>query len=138
MTDLYWTCAGIVLALLTMRFRGPILRALKRFDDENVRRIHRQAEEVRDPNAHLRHTMAMADEQVEPVQEIRTGRSVQYLFEAEIFDNRDDAEEARARRVGVVARRFYDDLPSALAGAPERGRMSARERASQRWKKTIH
>jgi hypothetical protein len=44
----------------------------------------------------------------------------------------------RARRVGVVARRFYDELPAALAGATERGRMSARERASQRWKRTIH
>lgn len=138
MTDLYWMCAGIFVVLLTMRLRGPILRALKRFDDENVRRIQHQAEEVHDPKAHFRHTMAMADEQVEEVQEIRVGKSTQYLFEAKAFATRAEAEEMRAMRVGVVARRFYDELPAALAGAPERGRMSARERASQRWKRTIH
>jgi len=38
----------------------------------------------------------------------------------------------------VVARRFYDELPAALAGVAERGRMSARERASSRWKRTVH
>lgn len=138
MNDLYWMCGGILLALLTMRFRGPVLRALKRFDDENVQRIRRQAEEVHDPKAHFRHAMEMADEQVEPVQEIEVGKAVQYLFEAQVFASRAEAEEMRAMRVGVVARRFYDDLPAALAGAPERGRMSARERASARWKRTIH
>lgn len=138
MTDLYWTCAAIFAALLTMRFRKPILNALKRFDDENVRRIRRQAEDMRDPRAHFRHTMAMADEQVEPVQEVQVGKATRYLFEAQLFATRAEAEDMRAMRVGVVARRFYDDLPAALAGAPERGRMTARERASQRWKKTIH
>ena len=49
--------------------------------------------------------------------------------------DKEDAEEARAERVGVIARRFYQELPAALAGARQRGRMSARERASQKWKR---
>ena len=49
------------------------------------------------------------------------------------------AEEMRARRIGVVARRFYDELPAALTARSEpRSNLSARERASQRWKRTIH
>ena len=45
----------------------------------------------------------------------------------------------RARRVGVVARRFYEELPTALASRSEaRSPLSARERASQRWKRTIN
>jgi hypothetical protein len=80
----------------------------------------------------------VANEQVEEVQEIKVGAATHYLFEAEVYATRDEAEEMRASRVGVVARRFYEELPAALAGAAERGRMSARERASQRWKQTVH
>jgi hypothetical protein len=62
-----------------------------------------------------------------------------YLFEAQAFETRDEAEEMRARRIGVVARRFYEELPTALAARSEpRSNLSARERASSRWKKTIH
>ena len=44
-----------------------------------------------------------------------------------------------ARRIGVVARRFYQELPAALMSRSEpRSNLSARERASQRWKRTIH
>jgi hypothetical protein len=67
------------------------------------------------------------------VQEIRKGGQVQYLFETAIYASREEAEEARAMRVGTIARRFYQELPAALAGSKTRGRMSARERASQRW-----
>jgi MoxR-like ATPase len=84
----------------------------------------------------------MANEQVELVQEVRTGAAVQYLFETEIYFTREDAEEARAERVGVIARRFYQELPAALAGSKVRGRRSARERAAQRWSRrndeTLH
>jgi hypothetical protein len=44
----------------------------------------------------------------------------------------------RARRVGVMARRFYEELPAALMGRETPQNLSARERASQRWKRTIH
>ena len=56
-----------------------------------------------------------------------------------MYATREEAEEMRARRVGVVARRFYEELPAALMSRGEpRSNLSARERASQRWKRTIH
>jgi hypothetical protein len=111
---------------------------LKRFDQANVARIAQQERDKADANAHFRHALDVANEQVEEVQEIKTGDVTHYLFEAQVFTTREEAEEMRAQRVGVVARRFYDELPAALAGAAERGRMSARERASSRWKRTVH
>ena len=135
MTDVLWACAFVLVCIGFYRYALP---ALKRFDQANVARIEQQARDKADANAHIRHALEVADEQVEEIQEIKTGDITRYLFEAQIFVTRDEAEEMRARRVGVVARRFYDELPAALAGAAERGRMSARERASSRWKRTVH
>ena len=70
--------------------------------------------------------------------DIEGGDTIQYLFEAEVFLHRDEAEQARAQRVGVLARRFYAELPAALASRNDRAPLSARERAAQRWKRTIH
>ena len=131
----------IILALLLYRYHRSILAALKRFDDENVARIQRQENERFDPTAHIRHALEVADEQVEAVQEItvpdaRTGQPVtRFLFEAEAFGTRNEAEEARARRVGAIARRFYAELPQALAGQEPRSPLSARERAARRWRR---
>jgi hypothetical protein len=137
--NVYWACGFVLACILFYRFGLP---ALNRFDQENRRRIAEQERDKADPQAHFRHAIEVADEQVEEVQEIRTGNAVQYLFETQIYFTREDAEEARAERVGVIARRFYQELPSALAGAHSRSRMSARERASQKWKRgrdeTIH
>lgn len=135
MTNVLWACAFVLTCIAFYRFGLPWL---KRFDAANVARIAQQDRDKADANAHFRHALDVANEQVEEVQEIKTGSVTHYLFEAQVFANRDEAEEMRAGRVGVVARRFYDELPAALAGAAERGRMSARERASQRWKKTVH
>ena len=96
--------------------------------------IEQQARDKSDANAHFRHALDVANEQVEAVQEIGSGITRQYLFETEIYLTREEAEEARAERVGVIARRFYQELPAALAGARTRGKMSARERASQKWR----
>ena len=123
-------CAFVLACILFYRFAIP---ALKRFDDENVRRIKVQETETSDPQAHFRHALDVANEQVEAVQEIRAGSAIQYLFETVIYFSREEAEEARAERVGVIARRFYQELPAALAGARPRGQRSARERASQKW-----
>jgi hypothetical protein len=87
--------------------------------------------------------MQMADEQVEAVQEIKVGSVTQYLFETEIFLTRDAAELRRADRVGVLARRFYAELPAALSERGEaRAPLSARERAAKRWSRgggpTLH
>jgi hypothetical protein len=145
MRDLIWTCALILVGILTMRFRNQILDALKRFDKQNVERIARQQQDLKDPNAHFRHALEVADEQVEPVEQIkipdaRTGLPVtHYLFEAEVFATSEEAEQMRAARVAVVARRFYSELPQALAArSAPRSKLSARERASQRWKRTLH
>jgi len=130
MTNVLWACGFVLVAILFYRFAIP---ALRRFDAANVKRIAEQAKETADPNAHFRHALSVADEQVEAVQEIKVGNTIQYLFETDIFANRDDAEQARAARVAVIARRFYQELPAALAGRPARGSMSARERANARW-----
>jgi hypothetical protein len=135
MTGVYWACAFVLVCIAFYRFGLPWL---KRFDAANVARIAQQERDKADANAHIRHALDVAGEQVEEVQEIKVGTATHYLFEAQVYVTRDEAEEMRAQRVGVVARRFYEDLPAALAGAAERGRMSARERASQRWKKTVH
>jgi hypothetical protein len=135
MTNVLWACAFVLACIGFYRFGLPWL---KRFDQANVARIAQQARDKADANAHFRHALEVANEQVEEVQEIKTGDVIRYLFEAQAFATREEAEDMRAQRVGVVARRFYDELPAALAGAPERGRMSARERASSRWKRTVH
>ena len=135
MTGVLWACAFVLVCIGFYRYGLPWL---KRFDQANVARIAQQERDKADANAHFRHALDVANEQVEEVQQIKTGDVTHYLFEAQVFATRDEAEEIRAQRVGVVARRFYEELPAALAGAAERGRMSARERASSRWKRTIH
>ena len=135
MTNVLWACAFVLACIGFYRFGLPWL---KRFDADNVARIAQQERDKADANAHFRHALDVANEQVEEVQEIKTGEITRYLFEAQVFASREEAEEMRAQRVGVVARRFYEELPAALAGAAERGRMSARERASSRWKRTVH
>ena len=135
MENVLWACAFVLVCIGFYRYGLPIL---KRFDQANVARIAREQRDRAEPNAHIRHALEVADEQVEEVQEIKVGSVTHYLFETQVFASREEAEEMRATRVGVVARRFYEELPAALAGTAERGRMSARERASQRWKRTVH
>jgi len=135
MTNVYWACAFVLACILFYRFALP---ALRRFNDANIRRIVQQEQDKTDPNAHVRHTLEMAEEQVEPVQEISAGGVPQYLFETEIFATRAEAEDRRAERVGALARRFYNELPAALSGRGARAPLSARERAARRWKRTIH
>jgi len=135
MTNVLWAC-GFVLACIAFYRYG--LPWLKRFDQANVARIAQQERDKADANAHIRHALDVAAEQVEEVQEIKTGDITHYLFEAQVYATREEAEEMRARRVGVVARRFYDELPAALMGREQPQNLSARERASARWKRTIH
>ena len=138
--DVYWAAAFVLAMIALYRFGVPLLR---RFDEDNVRRIIQQERDKSDPNAHFRHTLEMANEQVEEVQEIKVGAVTQYLFETEIFLSREEAEQRRAERVGVLARRFYAELPAALTSRSEqRSPLSARERASRRWTRrggdTVH
>jgi hypothetical protein len=136
MTNVLWACAFVLGCIAFYRFGLPWL---KQFDARNVARKEREVRDRADANAHIRHALEVAEEQVEEIQEIKTGDITRYLFEAEVFATRDEAEEMRARRIGVVARRFYDELPAALMSRGEpRSNLTARERASQRWKRTIH
>ncbi|HTW33649.1 MAG TPA: hypothetical protein VMD53_03445 [Rhizomicrobium sp.] len=120
MSNLYWTCAFIFVALLVYRFREVWLGALRRFDERNVERLEQEQRDKTDPIAHFRHTLTVAGEQVEEVQEIvepdeRTGDPVtRYLFNAEKFATREEAEEARNIVVVAKARIFYRHLPAAL------------------------
>ena len=134
--NMLWACAFVLACIGFYRFGLP---RLKRFDRANVARIAQQERDKADANAHFRHALDVANEQVEEVQEIKTGDVTHYLFEAQVFATRDEAEAMRAQRVGVVARRFYEELPTALMARSEaRSPLSARERASHRWKRTIH
>src|SRR5258708_13974612 len=127
MENVLWACAFVLVCIGFYRFGLPWL---KRFDAANVARIEQQARDKADANAHIRHALEVAAEQVEEIQEIKTDDITRYLFEAQVFVTRDEAEEMRARRVGLVARRFYDELPAPLPGPAQRGRMSPRQLAS--------
>lgn len=136
MTDVYWTCALVLACIAFYKFGWP---RMQKFDQDNVERIAQQARDKTDANAHFRHALDIADQQVEEVQEAKVGDITHYIFEAQAFTTRAEAEDMRARRVGVVARRFYEELPAALMARSEpRSNLSARERASARWKRTIH
>lgn len=111
----------IVVGLGLFYWFGPkLVAAFKRFDDENRSRIEADARDRRDRNAHIRHTLAVAGEQVEEIVEInetdpRTGTPVtRYIFEGERFATRDEAEKVRAEKIGRIAMGFYQDLPKAL------------------------
>ncbi len=135
MQNVLWACAFVLTCIAFYRYGLP---RLKRFDDANVARIAQQERDKADTNAHIRHALDVAEQQVEEVQEVKVGTVTHYLFEAEVFATREDAEEMRARRIGSVARRFYEELPAALMGREQPQNLSARERASARWKRTIH
>lgn len=116
------TTFGIILAgLLLYRFRVTILAAVQRFDRANRDRIEEQKRERMDPLAHFRHTLALAEEQFEPVSEIVVNdprlatKVTRYIFLGEQFASRDGAERARAEKVREKAREFYRELPMALA-----------------------
>ncbi|MGH6829301.1 MAG: hypothetical protein ACREFW_10375 [Rhizomicrobium sp.] len=128
--NLLWASGLVLAAILVYRFGLP---ALRRFDAENVARLEREERDKTDPSAHIRHALEVAEEQVEPVTEIKVGDGVRYLFESEIYDERPAAEEARANRIGAIARRFYAELPRAMGGQERRTPLGARERAARRW-----
>ncbi|MBV9992850.1 MAG: hypothetical protein JOZ72_16350 [Alphaproteobacteria bacterium] len=97
------------------------LRQLRRFDQGNRERIEAETRDRRDTNAHFRHTLELAEEQVEDVSSItisdpRTGNPVKrWLFEGEQFMNEDDARAVRAEKLRAIAIGYYRELPAALA-----------------------
>lgn len=131
---MFWnltTVTLIALAGIAFYWVWPKLSAaLKRFDDDNRDRIVRDWQDRRDGKAHIRHTLEVAEEQVEAVVEIddtdpRTATPVKrYSFEGIWYATRDEAERMRAEKIGEIARGFYRDLPAALAARRRDGRLS--------------
>lgn len=119
--DLLTTSAFIAVMLVIYRFRHDIVAALARFDRRNVQRLADEQRDRSDPIAHFRHTLKVAEEQVEDVSEItiadeRLGTPVKrFVFEGEQFATRFDAERVRAEKIRAIARGFYVELPRALA-----------------------
>jgi len=119
--DLLTTSAFIAVMLVIYRFRHDIKAAFVRFDQRNVKRIADEQRDRTDPIAHFRHTVKVAEEQVEDVGEItvrdpRLGTDiVRYVFEGEQFTSRFEAERVRAEKIRDIARGFYVELPRALA-----------------------
>lgn len=127
--NLFTTTAFIIAGLLFYRFWPAILAAFKRFDDQNRARIEGERRDRGDSLAHYRHTLSIAEEQVEEISEIevpdeRTGGPVKrFLFEGEHFAERREAEHARAEKVRALARGFYMELPAALAARKGDGKL---------------
>jgi hypothetical protein len=107
-------------AIALAKFWPRILVALKRFDERNVARERQENIDRQDQLAHFRHTLKLAEEQVEDVSELetrdaRTGLPVTlYVFEGEHYATRREAERAREDTVRGKARAFYVELPAAL------------------------
>jgi hypothetical protein len=127
--NLFTTTAFIIAGLLFYRFWPAIYAAVKRFDAANRARIESDRRDRSDSLAHFRHTLMIAEEQVEEIGEIevrdeRTGGPVKrYLFEGERFAARREADRAREEKVRALARKFYMELPAALAARKGDGKL---------------
>ncbi len=131
---MFWnltTAALIAIAAIVLTWLWPrIAAAFRRFDAENRARIENEIRDRRDHTAHFRHTFELAQEQVEEIVEVtepdpRTGTPVQrFIFEGIMYAARDEAEKARAQKIGDIARGFYRDLPAALAARRRDGRLN--------------
>jgi hypothetical protein len=121
MQGLITTALFLLVCLVVYRYRGAIGKRLRRFDEKNVARHAEEARDRSDRLAHFKHTLRLAEEQVEEIGEIserdaRTGQAVtRYAFEGEIFATRDEAEAARQNSIVAKARDFYVELPAALS-----------------------
>ena len=127
--NLITTAAIIAAALLLYRFWPAILAVLTRFDDNNRARIEGELRDRSDNLAHFRHTLQTAEEQVEQIHEIdvpdeRTGGAVKrFVFEGVWFASRREATHVREEKIRALARRFYMELPAALAARREDGKL---------------
>jgi hypothetical protein len=104
------------------RWGGAILAWLRRIDARNARRQEEQYWERFDPNTHYRHTLRLAEEQVEEITEISVGAPAmkRYLFGGKEYRIREEAEEARKAAIIDMAREYYRELDTIYLG--RRGR----------------
>jgi hypothetical protein len=121
MSNLIETAALIGVAIAIYALRHRILAALRRFDANDITRRRQEQRDRHDQLAHYRHTMRLAEEQVEEVQEVtardeRTALPVtRYVFEGVTYATRAEAERVRNDSIVAKARDFYVELPAALA-----------------------
>lgn len=98
------------------RFRNTVLAPIRRFEARNAQRRAEEARTLFDRHAHYRHTLNLAEEQVEAVEKIvvsdeRTGQKVErFLFLGVQYASMDDAAGARQAEIITKAREFYIDL----------------------------
>ena len=117
--ELIWTALLILAAILL--FSPWALGRYRRFDERNRARIAQERDDRADWKAHFRHTLQLAEEQVEEVIAVtvpdeRTGTPVtRFLFEGETFASEAEARAARDERMRGIALGFYRELPAALA-----------------------
>jgi len=125
-TDLFILIAVFLGGLFFYRYRERILEPLRRFDARNRARRMEEIQSRRDPYAHYRQTLALAEEQIEEVAKIRekdvqTGETVErYLFLGEVYVTLKEAEDARFAAVVEKAREFYKDLDRIYLGRQPR------------------
>lgn len=125
--NLLWTAFLILLGLVLVRYRAVFWR----FDAKNRARIEAERRDRADHLAHFRHTLRLAEEQVEEVGAVtvpdeRTGMPiVRYLFEGESFANEDDARRVREDKLRAIARGFYMELPAALRARKDEDKLRA-------------
>lgn len=126
-SELIWTALAILAAILLFHPRSIAL--FRRIDARNRARILSERNDRQDHLAHFRHTLKLAEEQVEQVSAItvpdeRTGMPVKrFLFEGETFAREEDAATAREDKMRAIARGFYMDLPAALRAPKEDDRL---------------
>jgi len=114
----------IVLACIVLA-HPRVLGAFRRFDARTRERIAAERQDRADALAHFRHTLKLAEEQVEEVSAVavpdeRTGMPVtRYIFEGETYMTEADAAAVRADKMRAIARGFYMDLPAALRARRE-------------------
>jgi hypothetical protein len=109
-------------AAIFYKFRARILIALRQFDARNAARRFEEFRDRHDRFAHYKHTLRLAEEQVEGVTSLavadeRTGMPVtRYLFLGTQYATRNEAEAARRAVVTAKAREFYIELDKIWLG----------------------
>ena len=122
MSDVITLAVVFVLAATLYKFRARIFLALRRFDARNAFRRYEELRDRHDRFAHYKHTVRMAEEEVEEVSEVtvpdeRTATPVtRFLVLGQQYATRDEAEMARRAAVMAKARDFYLDLDNLYLG----------------------
>ena len=123
---------GFFVVLATLyKFRARIFLALHRFDSRNAMRRYEEMRDRHDRFAHYKHTVRMAEEEVEEVmpievQDERTGEPVRrFLFLGTQYATHNEAEMARRAAVMAKARDFYLDLDNLWLGRRAHSKLPA-------------